>query len=92
MVLGRLDRLVQFALGLAQQLFGLGAVPLHVVMIGRARTLHLANRLGHVPVHQFQVTPVAHLGEGEAGKQRQCGCGDQQLFHQRFSKKGLGAP
>ena len=59
--LGRLDRLVQFMFGCPQVLFGLGAMPFHVVVIGGPGAIHLPHRFLHVATCGFQVCPVTNL-------------------------------
>jgi hypothetical protein len=67
---GRFNRFVELLFRIAQQLLGLGAMALHVVVVGGTRSFHFADRFDDVLVHAFQVAPVAHLGERQAGAQR----------------------
>ena len=56
--LRRLHSLVQFPLGPVQEFLSFGAVAGHVVVIGRARPVHLMNRFDHVIMDLVQVVPV----------------------------------
>jgi hypothetical protein len=78
-----LDREVKFVLSSAQMLFGFGAVPRHIVVIGGTRTFHFVNGLDYMPVNRIKIVPITCLsGKLDTGDKR---CGERKnhenLFH-----------
>ncbi len=77
---------VQFALGLAQVFFGLRTMPIHVVMIGGAGTLHFVNGFRNMLVNFLEIMPIADLlREDRPGYQRQTQSAYGKSFPHRFS-------
>ena len=64
----RLDRVVQLVLGCMQMLFRLGAMPLHVVVVGGAGVVQLMNRFLDVVMDRVEIVPVMNsIGNRDPG-------------------------
>jgi hypothetical protein len=71
--LGGLYRVVQFVLGLMQELFGFGSMPSHIIVVRGACAIHLVDRLDHMFVDFVKVVPIPHgIGNGYSRCEGEC--------------------
>jgi hypothetical protein len=75
------NRQLQFVLGLAEVFLCLGAVALHVVVVGRAGSLHFVDRFNNVLVNIIEVVPIVNLSRNQrAGNKRKSKTGNSKWF------------
>jgi hypothetical protein len=65
-----------------QKLFGLFAVPGHIVVVGGTGVVHLMDGLNNMSVDGIQIMPVMDVRKSSAGNECQAKSGDyKSLFH-----------
>jgi hypothetical protein len=75
------NRQLQFVLGLAEVFLSLGAVALHVVMVGCASLFHFVDRFKNVLVNIIEVVPIVNLSRNQrAGNKRKSKTGYSKWF------------